>query len=195
VGKTSEKVHAALSEVKVLGVTEAIAEADAVVLAVPGPPDEAGIRKMASDLGECSGKIILDATNPLSPFPALAIRWGEAKSGGEILADALPQAKVYKAFNTVGVEHLSAPDGSVSGCAAPEDMLVAGDLDPAAKEKALALVKAAGFRPRFCGPIRYARNLEAIAELWIHLSAPIIGDSKDCWGRAFNFGVFGTTTE
>lgn len=178
-----------------LTVAEAIAAAEIVLLAVPGAHDEAGIRLTAQTLGDCDGKVVIDATNPLSSFPALEVRWGEAKSGGEILADALPKARVYKAFNTVGVEHLATPDGSLTGSPLPEDMLVAGDLDPTARAVALSIVKSAGFRPHFVGPIRYARNLEAIAELWIHLSAPIIGDTKESWGRSFNFGVSGTISE
>jgi hypothetical protein len=30
-------------------------------------------------------------------------------------------------------------------------------------------------RPFFVGPIRYAHNLEAIAELWIHMNMPSLG--------------------
>lgn len=193
--KTAAKVRAVLPSVETLTVAEAIATAEAVLLAVPGAPDDDGIRATATQLGDCAGKVVLDATNPLTPFPALAVRWGQTKSGGEILAEALPQAKVYKAFNTVGAEHIARPDGSLTNQKLPEDMLVAGDPDPSARGLAMAVVKAAGFRPHYVGPIRYARNLEAIAELWIHLSAPVIGDTEECWGRSFNFGIFGPITE
>ena len=40
---------------------------------------------------------------------------------------------------------------------------------------------------RYVGPIRYARNLEAIAELWIHLTVPSFGDTPVAWGRSFHF--------
>ena len=49
------------------------------------------------------GKIVVDATNPLAGYPALAVRWGEPLSGGEVLAAALPDSFVFKAFNTIGV--------------------------------------------------------------------------------------------
>lgn len=31
------------------------------------------------------------------------------------------------------------------------------------------VIKDVGFKPFYFGPIQYARNLEAIAELWIHI--------------------------
>ena len=69
-----------------------------------------------------------------------------------------------------------------------KDMLVAGN-DGDAKAVALATVEAVGFTAQWVGPIRYARNLEAIAELWIHLAVPPAGETKENWGRAFHFQV------
>lgn len=66
-------------------------------------------------------------------------------------------------------------------------MLVAGPTDDSAVNE---IIKAVGFEPKYVGPIRYARNLEAIAELWIHLSAPPIGFNNGLvWGRDFHFQV------
>ena len=42
---------------------------------------------------------------------------------------------------------------------------------------------------RYVGPIRYARNLEALAELYIHLELPMAGFTKECWGKGFAFQV------
>ena len=81
--------------------------------------------------------------------------------------------------------------GAVSGGAGQEDMLVAGDERDEFKSVALSIVEAVGFKPRYVGPIRYARNLEAIAELWIHLAVPPAGDTKEDWGRNFNFALHG----
>ena len=39
---------------------------------------------------------------------------------------------------------------------------------------------------RYVGEIRYARNLEAIAELWTHLAIPQIDAAAD-WGVDFHF--------
>ena len=46
-------------------------------------------------------------------------------------------------------------------------MLLAGA--PEGRDIAELVVAGVGFKPKYVGPIRYARNLEAIAELWIHL--------------------------
>ena len=74
----------------------------------------------------------------------------------------------------------------------PLTMLVSGDKDKEAE--AATIVKAAGFDPRYVGPIRYARNLEAIGELWIHAAVPPAGFTKENWGRQFHFQVVGSTS-
>lgn len=74
-----------------------------------------------------------------------------------MLAEALPNTHVYKAFNTLGVEHMVAPDGArISG--EQLTLLVAGG--PEGREAVEQVVAAAGFKPTWVGGIRYARNLE-----------------------------------
>ena len=190
IGKIGDKFTSAGVDISVAHVKDAVAAASVVVVATPGSHDDAGIQALAESLGDCSGKVVIDCTNPLSNFPALSVRWN-GKSGGEVLAESLAGAAVYKSFNTVGVEHMADPSGAVSGGAGQEDMLVAGDERDEFKSVALSIVEAVGFKPRYVGPIRYARNLEAIAELWIHLAVPPAGDTKEDWGRNFNFALHG----
>ena len=64
----------------------------------------------------------------------------------------------------IGVRHMADPSGPVLG-AAPLDMMYAGPADPAAKAVMSSVISSVGFHPVYVGPIRYARNLEAIAEL------------------------------
>ncbi|EFJ39324.1 hypothetical protein VOLCADRAFT_108682, partial [Volvox carteri f. nagariensis] len=72
---------AGLENVSVLTVPEAVKSSDVVVLAVPGAHSDAGIKAIASDLGaDIKGKVLIDATNPLSPYPGLEVRW-TGKSG------------------------------------------------------------------------------------------------------------------
>lgn len=47
----------------------------------PGSHSDDGIKQTASLLGPgIEGKVLIDATNPLSAFPSLEVRW-EGKSG------------------------------------------------------------------------------------------------------------------
>ena len=168
-----------LSNLKVQSMKDAIEAADILILATPSSHSDEDIQKLAASLGDVSGKTVVDATNPLSPFEdGLQVRWTHETSGGEVLQAALPDAKVYKAFNTLGVEHMSAE------AAAGTDMMYAGpdnEIDD--------LVAAVGFNPYYIGPIRYSRNLEAIAELWIHCSIPPL--PAKYMGRDWTFAIAG----
>ena len=181
--KTESSLKAShLSELAVQTMTDALKAADVIVLATPGSVDDAGIQAFAQSLGDVSGKVIIDATNPLGPFQeGLNVRWGKTTSAGEVLAEALPTAKVYKSFNTVGVEHMKYALG--------KDMMLAGDPDEASRKIAEEVVAGVGFKPFYVGPIRYARNLEAIAELWIHMAVPPLGGRTTT--RKFWFSIAG----
>lgn len=157
-----------MSELIVEPIADAIQSSDVIILATPSVPDDAGIQGVAASLGDVTGKIIIDATNPCDSFPkGLNVRWGMMKSGGEVLADALPTAKVYKSFNTVGVIHMKYALG--------KDMMIAGDPDEASRKIVEDVVAGVGFKPFYVGPICYSRNLEAIAELWIHMAIQPLG--------------------
>ena len=79
-------------------VADAMGSASVIILATPSVRDDAGIRALAASLGDVSGKVVIDATNPLGSFgESLNVRWvGDGTSGGEVLASALPGARVYK---------------------------------------------------------------------------------------------------
>lgn len=46
-----------------------------------------------------------------------------------------------------------------------KDMMFAGDADEISQKIVAEVIKAVGFNSFYVGPIRYARNLEAMAEL------------------------------
>lgn len=98
-----------------------------------------------------------------------------------------------KAFNTVGVKHLANPEGNqVPGhnvASGPLTMLFCGPKEQ--ETEAAAVVAAVGFKPVYVGPIRYSRNLEALAELWIHLAFTPAGFVHENWGDEFHFNVAG----
>ncbi len=152
-------------------------------MATPSVSSDEAIEEMAKSMGDVSGKCIIDAVNPLSEFQeGLQVRWAQGTSGGEVLQNAIPNAYVFKAFNTLGVENMANAKG--------KDMLFCGTSE---NEEALGLVtevvSAVGFKPYYVGPIRYARNLEAIAELWIHLAIPPLPAAN--FGRDWTFAIAG----
>lgn len=140
---------------------EAAAAADIVFLAVPGSAAVAAAR----DLGDLSGKIVVDCNNPLTWNQGPV--WAPPPEGSitAALQAALPGARVLKAFNTFGAEFHEDPrlgDTVV-------DVFIAGD-DAAAKATLAELVQRAGFRAVDSGPLRNAAVLENVAVLWIHLA-------------------------
>ncbi|KAL7449073.1 hypothetical protein ACHAWC_001173 [Mediolabrus comicus] len=103
---------------------EALSTSNVVILATPGLYEDDDINSFVSSLGDMTDKVILDATNPLGPYTeGLQVKtWEGGISSGEKLQQYLPNAKVYKTFNTVGVEHMREALG--------KEMLIAGDADP-----------------------------------------------------------------
>ncbi len=128
-----------------------------VVLATPF---EAALDTIAA-AGDLSGKLLIDATNPMGatlPRPH--------RSGAEMVAAAAgPGAIVVKAFNTMGFETMWDPE--VDGRAALG--LVAGD-HAEAKTTVLQLARDLGFDAVDAGGLDAARMLENLAELWVQLA-------------------------
>ncbi|KAH7617218.1 hypothetical protein Ndes2526B_g07811 [Nannochloris sp. 'desiccata'] len=174
-------------------VHDAVNWGEVIILAVPGAYTDSEIQKVVEGLGPgVACKIVIDVTNPLSPsYPALETRiWKhDGISAGEAFAAALPKSTfVYKAFNTIGAEHMDKasdflPDGQRL------TMLFAGSDDKVKRGVVEDVIAGVGFEPAYVGPIRYARNLEAMAELWIHLGLDGVGETKENWGRNFHFQV------
>ncbi|MHB1302223.1 MAG: NADPH-dependent F420 reductase [Acidiphilium sp.] len=138
---------------------EAAATAEAVVLATPWQATEAAIR----GLGDLSGRIVIDCTNPLEmAADGLRLAFGHDRSGGEMVAQWAVGASVFKAFNTTGAANMA----DLSGYGTAPAMFVAGD-DADRKPAVMALARDLGFDPVDAGPLRIARLLEPLAMLWI----------------------------
>jgi predicted dinucleotide-binding enzyme len=130
---------------------EAAAEADVLVLAIP----VGAVEPTLSGLG-FSG-VLVDPTNSY-PEPG-------PEPGSERVARLAPDARVVKAFNTVGAEVMADP--AFDGVAAT--MPLAGD-DPDAKGLVADLTRDLGFEPLDVGDRSAAVHLENLARLWIHLA-------------------------
>ncbi|HWF11522.1 MAG TPA: NADPH-dependent F420 reductase [Bryobacteraceae bacterium] len=142
-----------------VSVREAAQSANVLVLAVPATAVADAIRAA----GDLTGKIILDATNPLLPdLSGLDMPGGI--SGGERTA-ALAKVPVVKIFNNTGYPNMI--DADYHG--ERVTMFYCGD-DENAKKIAAELAKDLGFDPVDAGPLTQARLLEPLALLWISLA-------------------------
>jgi NADPH-dependent F420 reductase len=130
---------------------EAASDANIVVLAVPGMV----VGDVVKGLGDLSGKIIIDATNPLVMDEPMHFTFGVETSNGEIVQAAAPDAKVVKAFNTISWQSMISPEDA-SG---PMYVPVVGN-DAAAKEKVSALIEKMGLVAIDLGPIEVAHWTE-----------------------------------
>ena len=151
-------------------VAEAAAFADVIILSTPWPATEAAIHA----IGNVKGKVILDATNPLTRGPdGIGLEIGHSISGGEKVQGWAAGASVFKTLNTTGFSNMANPvfNGVKSV------MFVAGD-DTANKPKVVNHVGELGFEVIDAGPLRNARLLEAHAMLWIDLSL-VRGQGRD----------------
>jgi predicted dinucleotide-binding enzyme len=140
---------------------DAVAGADAVVLAVPF----AAFPDVGGQIAEAvAGKIVVDVSNPvredLSDLATTVV------SAAEMVQQLLPDAKVVKAFNTVFAANQDT--GEVDGIQL--DGFVAAD-DPDAKRSILDFLEEIGYRPIDAGPLAAARHLEAMAFLNMWLNA------------------------
>jgi 8-hydroxy-5-deazaflavin:NADPH oxidoreductase len=142
--------------------TDKAVTGDIVVLAVPYPAVASVLAQRADQL---AGKVVVDITNPLNfaTFDSLTVPT-DGSAAAEI-AQALPQARVLKAFNTNFAATLAA--GTVGEV--PTTVLIAGD-DADAKALLAGVVMAGGLRAIDAGALSRARELEALGFLQLTLA-------------------------
>jgi predicted dinucleotide-binding enzyme len=122
---------------------------DVVVLAVWYAAVDEVLNRYGDQL---DGKVVIDITNPIGvdSFEPLEL---EAGSAAQQIAAKVPRAKVVKAFNTTFAGTLGASED--------------------AKETVSRIVAAAGLRPIDVGPLRRARELEALGFLHMAVQEPL----------------------
>jgi predicted dinucleotide-binding enzyme len=149
--------------------------ADVAVLATAWSGTENALRLAGAE--RLAGKVLIDATNPLSPSPdgppGLAL--GHSDSGGEQVQRWLPGARVVKAFNIVGSPHMFRPDFP----GGPPDMYICGN-DESAKAVVTEILGAFGWPVMDIGGIEGARLLEPLCILWV-----VSGLRRGSWDNAF----------
>ena len=156
--KVTELVKATGESASATTPAEAAAGADIVVLAVPGLM----VEEITRGLGDLSGKIIIDPTNPLERRMN-RLEHAVDTSNAEIIQAAAPGAYVVKAFNTLNWRTMVDP-ASAGG---PVSIPLVGD-NAKAKETVAELVSGMGLEPIDVGPLRDARWVEGMLILWIN---------------------------
>ena len=156
------------------------AHGELLVLALLGTAAEEAIADAGPD--NFGGKVVIDAMNPLDfsgGFPPKLSISGE-DSLGERVQRALPDAKVVKAFNTIGNQYFVDPSFSEG----LPTMLIAGD-DQGAKRAVGDVLADFGWPdPVDIGGIEGSRELEAICIAWVK-----IGGARGAWDHGFKLLV------
>jgi predicted dinucleotide-binding enzyme len=159
---------------------QAAAHGELLVLAVLGDAAEEAIAAAGPE--NFSGKVVIDAMNPLdfsAGFPPKLSITGE-DSLGERVQRALPDAKVVKAFNTIGNPYFVDPSFSEGR----PTMLIAGD-DEGAKRTVVDVLADFGWSDTVdIGGIAGSRELEAICIAWVK-----IGGMRGAWDHGFKLLV------
>jgi hypothetical protein len=138
-------------------IEDAVAGSDVVILAVPAP----AAADAARNLGDTSGKVIIDAMN---------IVGGSGPEGytntGQAILDHTKSRDVVKCFNTTGYENMKNPVYSTG----PIDMFMAGD-SKKGKGIAAKLAQDIGFGKVFdLGGNDKFDLIEQLANVWIDLA-------------------------
>jgi predicted dinucleotide-binding enzyme len=129
-------------------VADALADADVVLLAVPGP---AVAEVLAANGAALSETIVIDAANRM--------REPEANSHSAVAASA-PGARYVRAFNTLGWENFADPPAGASLFFAADD---------AARATAEELISAIGLEPVYVGDASAAGTVDGALRLWFAL--------------------------
>ena len=156
---------------------EAAGFGDVIFLATPGMLTPRIVVMAGTD--HFAGKIVVDLTNPLDFSegipPKFAVTLGNAL--GEQIQRQIPDAKVVKAFNTIGAHIMVSPRREQG----VPDLLIAGN-DAGAKQWIDELARSWGASTVDMGGIENAYWLEAHAMTWI-----LYAFRNDSWNHAFKF--------
>jgi len=151
-------------------IPDALADADAIVLAMPF----GAASTVAAALPSWQGRLVIDCTNPIGP--GFTLLHGHTDSGSEAIQRLMPGARLVKSFSAQGAENLAHPvyDGVTAS------NFYCGD-DADAKAVVRGLIAEVGFEPIDVGGLTSARYLEPLTMLWITASRTL--------GRQFAFKV------
>ena len=145
-------------------VQEAASHGEVLILATPWNATQEAI----ASSGNLTGKIIIDATNPIEMTPAglaAGLTIGYTTSAAEEIAKWASGALVVKAFNNIGA---SCFENLQFGSQIATAFICGDDLE--AKKIVTNVAQDIGFEVIDAGDLKQARLLEPLGMLWIHLA-------------------------
>lgn len=125
--------------------TDVARESDIVILAVPLG------RYRALPAAELVGKVVIDAMNYWPPNDGVIAEFEAGAPSSQVVAAALPGARLVKAFSHLGYHQLD-EDGRAAGAPDRHAIAIAGD-DEQAVQAVAGLVDRLGFDPVVAGPL------------------------------------------
>jgi 8-hydroxy-5-deazaflavin:NADPH oxidoreductase len=135
---------------------------DVLVLAAKGTKAAESLR--LAGLDNIAGKPVIDSTNPISDLPpangVIQFFTGPGESLMEQLQREFPQAKLVKAFNSVGGVAMVNPPFKEK-----PTMFICGN-DESAKKTVRVLLEQFGYEPADMGGVESARAIEPLCMLW-----------------------------
>jgi len=156
--------------------SETAAFGDVVVLAVKGLASAEALRAAGDNV---SGKVVIDATNPIADAPPEngLLKLASSLDGSlmERLQTEFPRIRFVKAFSSVGYFHFVDPQfGGVK-----PTMFICGN-DGAAKKTVTEILDQFGWEAADMGTVESARAIEPLCVLWC-----IPGLLRNEWNHAF----------
>ena len=126
-------------------------QADVVILAIPFGAIPEAVKGVVS----WSGRLVIDASNAIE-FPAFKPADLGGRLSTEIVAEAVPGARVVKAFNTIPAAKLKAQTALSGG----RRLVVLSSDDASARADAAHLIEQLGFAALDLGTLRQASHLQ-----------------------------------
>jgi 8-hydroxy-5-deazaflavin:NADPH oxidoreductase len=157
----ADNVAEAFANVSAYSAAQALGDSEVVIIATAFPDAAAALQS----LGDLTGKVVIDITNPLSA-DYMSLTVGHVTSGAEEIAKAVPGAQVVKAFNTLFAQVLA--DGPMFADNQRGSVFVASDSERA-KQTAVSLARSLGWNTVDAGGLVNARYLEPLAGFNIYL--------------------------
>jgi predicted dinucleotide-binding enzyme len=135
--------------------------ADVVIIAVPFE----AVGEAVASAGSWEGRIVVDATNAIK-FPEFKPADLEGRASTDIVSEAVPGARVVKAFNTLPAAVLASDPKEGAGTR----VVVFSGNDPVARQEVGSLISSLGFAPVDLGTIAQSLHLQ-------QFGSPLVGAS------------------